>query len=47
MKAGLDASMEYFASGATESDEDPLKVPYVMFRVGERDVVSCCVGEMG
>lgn len=26
MKPGLDASMEYFSSGATESEEDPLEV---------------------
>ena len=26
MKPGLDASMEYFSSGATESEEDPLQV---------------------
>lgn len=26
MKPGLDDSMEYFASGATESEEDPLQV---------------------
>lgn len=25
MKPGLDASMEYFSSGATESEEDPLQ----------------------
>lgn len=41
MKAGLDASMEYFASGATESDEDPLKVPCVPGRGARCRVVLC------
>lgn len=34
MKPGLDASMEYFSSGATESEEDPLEVGDKMVVIG-------------
>eukprot|EP00904_Undaria_pinnatifida_P009004 jgi/Undpi1/5233/HiC_scaffold_2.g00514.m1 len=44
MKPGLDASMEYFSSGATESEEDPLQAGDKMVVIGSpkefKDVTS-------
>ena len=43
MKPGLDASMEYFSSGATESGDDPLQVGPKAFDVAGVPCLICYV----